>query len=350
MDRSEALRQLRTTPWTAPDGSEECTVGCFEPADAEGIARLFYAVYGEGYPVDTYYIPERLIDENARGAVRSAVARTASGDVVAHVAFYRSSPPNPKLYEYGLGLTLPSYRSSLVFSRACQAVLKLLGTDDIDGIFGESVCNHVITQKLSLQAKMVETALEPALMPADAYTTEHSAQGRVACVMFFRFARDQRRVVFLPRPYLAELEFMMSGLGLDREVRVSQDALPAVDSVIEVARFASAGVARCTIKTAGHDLAARLAELESEWAQNDYALIQVFVDLGQASCGAAVDELRRQAYSLGGFLPAWFGDDGLLLQKHRVSPDFENIKLYTDRARALLEIVRRDWQRAQDNG
>jgi len=350
MDRNEALRQLRETPWKSPDGSEECTVSCFEPADAAGISRLFYAVYGEGYPVDTYYIPERLIEENTRGAVRSAVARTASGDVVAHVAFYRSSSPNPKLYEYGLGLTLPSYRSSLVFSRACQAVMKLLGTDAIDGIFGESVCNHVITQKLSLQSKMVETALEPALMPADAYTTEHSAQGRVACVMFFRVARDQRRLVFLPRPYLAELEFMMSGLGLDRELCVSEEALPAVASVIDVARFASAGVARCTLTAPGDDLAIRLAELERELAQNDYALIQVFVDLGSANCGAVVDELRRQGYSLGGFLPTWFGDDGLLLQKHLVSPDFENIKLYSDRARALLEIVRRDWLRAQSNG
>ena len=320
-------------------------LGSFEPADAAGIARLFYAVYGEGYPVDTYYIPEQLIDENRRGAIRSVVARTASGDVVAHVAFYRSSSPNPNLYEYGLGLTLPAYRSSLVFARACQAAMKLLGTGDIDGIYGEAVCNHVITQKLVLQSKMVETALAPALMPADAYTTEHSAQGRVACLMTFRVARDQRRVVFLPRPYLAELEFMMSGLALDRELRVSENALPAVDSVIDVARFAAAGVARCTITTAGNDLAIRLAELDREFAQDDYALIQFFIDLGQAHSGAVVDALRSIGCSLGGFLPTWFGDDGLLLQKHRVSPDFGGIKLYSDRAKALLEIARSDWQR-----
>jgi hypothetical protein len=350
MDRNEALRQLRETPWTAPDGSEKYTVGYFDPADAAGVARLSYTVYGEGYPVDTYYIPEQLIEENARGAVRSVVARTASGDVVAHGALYRSSPPNPNLYEYGLGMTLPSFRSSMVFARVTQAAMKLVGTDNIDGIFSEGVCNHIITQKFSALLKGVETALEPALMPADAYTTEQSAEGRVACVMSFRVVRDARRVVFLPQPYLAELEFMMSGLALDRELRVSQDALPAVASVIDVRRFASAGVARCTLTTPGHDLATRLLELESELAQQDYALIQVFVDLGLANSGAVVDELRRQGYSLGGFLPTWFGDDGLLLQKHRVSPDFESIKLYSDRAKALLEIVRGDWQSAQSNG
>ena len=350
MDRVEALRQLRETPWTSPDGSEKYTVGYFDPAAAPGIARLSYTVYGEGYPVDTYYIPERLIEENARGAIRSVVARTASGDVVAHGALYRSSPPSPNLYEYGLAMTLPSYRASMVFARVTQAAMKLVGTDNIDGIFSEGVCNHVITQKFSALLKGVETALEPALMPADAYTTERSSEGRVACVMSFRVARDQRRVIFLPQPYLAELEFMMSGLDLDRELRVSEDALPAADSVIDVTRFASAGVARCTLTTPGHDLATRLLELERELVQNDYALIQVFINLGQASSGAVVDELRAQGYSLGGFLPIWFGDDGLLLQKHLVSPDFESIKLYSDRAKALLDIVRGDWQRARNNG
>ena len=342
MDRDEALSQLRETPCTAPDGSEKCTIGYFDPADAAGIARLFYTVYGEGYPVDTYYIPQRLSEENRCGAIRSVVARTASGEVAAHVAFYRSSPPNANLYEYGLGMTLPSYRSSLVFARACQLLLKLLGTDQIDGIYGESVCNHVTTQKLSLQVKAVETALEPALMPADAYTTEGSAKGRVACVMAFRVACDQHRVVFLPKAYLSELKFMMSGIDLDRQLRVAEEALPSVDSVIDVRRFPSAGVARCTLTTTGCDLAIRLSELEFEFRQHNYALIQYFINLGQPHSGAVVETLRSKGYSLGGWLPTWFGDDGLLMQKHLVPPDFENIQLYSDRAKALHEIVQRD--------
>ena len=350
MDRQEALRRLRETSWVAPDGSAECTAGYFEPAEAAGIARLFYTVYGEGYPVDTCYLPERLIEENRSGAMHSVVARTDSGEVVAHVALYRSSPRNPQLYEYGLGLTLPAYRSSLVFSRVCQAAMRLVGGDDIDGFFCESVCNHIVTQKLALQSKAVETALEPALMPAAAYTAEGSAAGRVACVMSFRVARDQRRVVHVPLPYRAEIEFMMSGLGLARELRVAEGALAEANSAIDVERFAAAGVARCTLERVGNDLAMQIAELERELARAGYALVQVFVDLGQASCGAAVDVLRCQGYALGGLLPTWFGDDGLLLHKYFVAPDFENIQLHSVRAKALLEIVERDWQRAANHG
>lgn len=346
MDRNEALRRLRETPWVAPDGSEECSAGYFEPADAAGIARLFYTVYGEGYPVDTCYIPERLIEENRSGALHSVVARTDSGVVVAHVALYRSSPRNPNLYEYGLGLTLPAYRSSLVFSRACQAAMRLVGGDGIDGFFCESVCNHVVTQKLALQSRAVETALEPALMPAAAYTAERSAAGRVACVMSFRVARDAHRVVFVPPPYRAEIEFMMDGLGLARELRIPESALPAAASQIDVVRFAAAGVARCTLTSSGSDLAIRIGELERELAPAGYVLVQVFVDLGEPSCGAAVDVLRAQGYSLGGFLPTWFGDDGLLLHKYFAPPDFASIQLHSARAKALREIVERDWRRA----
>lgn len=288
IDRNEALKRLRETPWVAPDGSEECTTAYFTAADAEGIARLFYTVYGEELPVDTCYIPERLIDENRRGTMRSVVARCVSGEIVAHVALYRSSPRNPNLYEYGLGLTLPAYRSSIAFARVCQAAMKRVGSDAIDGFFCESVCNHVVTQKLALQSRAVETALEPALMPAGAYTTEGSAAGRVACVMSsFRVARDTRRVVFVPPPYRAEIEFMMNGLALDRELRVSEDALPAVDSAIDVERFAAAGVARCTLTSAGGPGDARRRARARVGAARLRAQVQLIVDLGQASCGAA---------------------------------------------------------------
>lgn len=91
MERSEALRILALDRRTVPEG-EEYAAGYFGPADGPGVARLFYAVYGDGYPIDTYYIPERLAEENCRGTIRSVVARTVSGDVISHVALYRSSP------------------------------------------------------------------------------------------------------------------------------------------------------------------------------------------------------------------------------------------------------------------
>ncbi|BBO91339.1 MFS transporter [Desulfosarcina ovata] len=53
----------------------------FEPKDANGVARLFRAVYGDGYPVRTYVEPDLLIRENAAMRVVSSVVRTPGGDI-----------------------------------------------------------------------------------------------------------------------------------------------------------------------------------------------------------------------------------------------------------------------------
>jgi hypothetical protein len=344
MERTEALRFLARDKRTAPEG-EEYKAGYFEPSDGPGVARLFYAVYGDGYPIDTYYIPERLAEENRRGSIRSVVTRTTSGDVVSHVALYRSSPPNPNLYEYGVGLTLPAYRSTMAFFRATQLLMKLVGHDDVDGFYGEAVCNHVTTQKLSKQAHAFETAVEPALMPASAYEAEQSAEGRVGCLVYSRVVRDRRRPLYLPAPYQDEVRCILDGLNLDRDLIVSDNTLPGSGGEIDVKRFDFAGVARCMVTVPGEALAARLTDLEQGLRKDNYALSQFFVDLGKPWSGGVVEQLRSHGYCFGGLLPIWFGDDGLLMQKHFVDPDFDGMKIYSDRGRSLLELVRRDWER-----
>ena len=77
MDRNEALHILADEHFVVAAG-QTFSIDLLDPddpADANGVARLFYAIYGDGYPVDTVYIPERLIDENRSGRLRSAVAR-----------------------------------------------------------------------------------------------------------------------------------------------------------------------------------------------------------------------------------------------------------------------------------
>lgn len=345
MERSEAIRRLAADQRVVEDG-QEVVADDFTPADAYGVTRLFYAVYGDAYPIDTFYLPERLIEENRCGNIRSAVTRTASGDIVSHMALYRSSAPSPHLFEYGLGLTLPSYRSTRATFLANQKVLALVGKGDIHGIYGEAVCNHIITQKLSRKCNALETAVEPALMPAEAYEAEQSADGRVGCLLYSRIDRDVRRRLHIPTVYEGVLASFMEGLSLDREHCLSESGMPSGALALDVKRFDFAGVARCSVTTPGDGLALRLADLERQMRGDGYALIQFFVDLGKPWSGGVVEQLWQSGYSLGGFLPGWFGDDGLLMQRHLVSPEFEGMKIFSERGQRLLEIVRRDWAEA----
>lgn len=345
MERVEAIKLLKENPWNVQAG-EKYTIDYFKPSDAPGIARLFYAVYGDAYPIDTCYIPERLVEENRLGNILSTVARTASGDIISHIALYRSSSPNPNLYECGLGLTLPAYRSSIAYFRANELLLKLAGTGSVDGFYAETVCNHIITQKHSKHVRAVETAVEPALMPGETYEIEHRYEGRVGCIFYFRVDRDCRRTLYLPLPYINELTTILDGLNLDREILTSSDDFNSGSGgEIDVKRFDFAGVARCMVLSPGEGIPTQVAALEQELQNGNYAMIQFFLDLGKPWSGGVVKQLRQCGFSFGGLLPIWFGSDGLLMQKHFVDPDFEGMKILTDRGNRLFEIVRGEWER-----
>jgi hypothetical protein len=73
------------------------------------------------------------------------------------------------------------------------------------------------------------------------------------------------------------------------------------------------------------------------------AVIQVFFPLTWPWAGAAADILRRQGYFLGGALPRWFDDDGLLMQKMLIDPDFDGIHLFRKQAKKILDLVKQDW-------
>jgi hypothetical protein len=45
-------------------------------------------------------------------------------------------------------------------------------------------------------------------------------------------------------------------------------------------------------------------------------------------------------------LPRWFDEDGILMQKLICAPDFEGIRLHSERSHKILEMVRQDWERA----
>lgn len=345
--REEAIRRLQLDTTPSPEG-EPFTVDFYRPEDGYGVARLMYSVYGDGYPIDTYYIPEQLTEENRAGRIRSVVARTDSGQVVCHEAFYRSSAPNPELYELGMGLTLPAYRGSLAFASCTNLLISLVENGTIKAIYGEAVCNHTITQKMSGQIKFVETALQVDLMPATAYTKEQASDGRVSCLMFFRIGQDQRHPLCLPDCYAEQIRFMIAGTGIDREIIQPSLELFSNVSDLEIEQFEEPGVCRCNINKPGKDLRERLAALEQDICSKSYALLQCFVPLGDATAATSVAVLRSAGFFLGGFLPAWFGSDGLLMQKLYVDPGFDAIKLHSERAKTIMEMVRTDWKRSKD--
>ncbi len=184
------------------------TVDLFKPEDAPGVTALFKSVYGDGYPVKTYLNPDLLIRENAAGHVISSVARTEKGDIVGHNALFNSAP-HTTIFESGAGLVHKDYRGGHgIFTQMVAHGLEIGKTDfGVELAYGEPVCNHPFSQKLCKSMDLTTRAVEVALMPAEAYTREKSAQGRVTTLLDFKTLKSRPTTVYVPQAY-AELFYV----------------------------------------------------------------------------------------------------------------------------------------------
>jgi hypothetical protein len=328
--RAEAIAWLSRQPDTV---RPELTyvVEAFRPSDAVGVCALFYRVYKDAYPIDMYYIPDAIRSAVEEGALYPVVARLPGGEIVGFAALYRSSPPFPGLLEFGLGMVHPAYRGSLIlFHLTNELTARMTTLSSVEAVFGEAVCDTVITQHSSALFGFREVALELDLMPGD-------GTGRISCLVMFRNIRDRRRLLHAPAFCAEELRTLVAWTELDREVAILGEGLHEAESTrLAVQTFAHAGVMRGNVQSLAGDGAQALRQAEATAVEHGCRVFQWFLNLAEPSAAAGSSLLRQNGYRLGGLLPRWFDDDALLMQKLLDAPAVEHINLYSDRAREIL--------------
>ncbi len=319
-------------------------VGIFCPEDAEGVAHLFRSVHGEDYPIKIFYDPAKLIEANQEGDYYSIVARSTGGEIIGIHNLFRSAPSRA-VYEWGVGLVLKEWRSigvSAAIERfMVESVVPELG---MHTVFGEPVTIHLQMQKHSENYGFQPTALEVGLMPGEAYSGEGVISNRVSTLSSFRVYRNIPQKLFLPVTYNEAIRFMYGDLSLGRIFSESAEPIPlGTVSEANMDLFDFAKVARISFYETGTDFAERISDLEAEAVKKESIVIQVWLKLTSPWVGMAVDILQARGFFLGGVLPQWFDDDGLLMQKLLFVPDFESIQLHSDRALRIRELVKADW-------
>ncbi|MDA8124673.1 MAG: hypothetical protein M0009_05755 [Deltaproteobacteria bacterium] len=330
----------------AVEPGQPFVVDRFRPEDAQGIAHLFYAEYGPAYPVETFYYPERIIAENENGNIHSVVARTPQGDIIGHGALYRSAAEHRNLYEIGQCIILPSYRITFAaFKINKYAAETLTAITRPDGMIGEAVTHITATQKFSALVGMKDVALEMDLMPAAAYEKSQVASGRVSCLILFKSFQDRAQEIFIPARYRGIMEEIAGDVAVERRRSAATGRFPEnAGSRYNQRFFSQAGVGRINLASAGGDFREVVAAFEKEGQAQETLVFQFFLNLAEPWVGEAVEILREEGYFFGGYLPRWFDADGMLMQKTLHAPDFGAPRLYSAKAKALMEFIRADRQ------
>lgn len=182
-------------------------------------------------------------------------------------------------------------------------------------------------------------------MPAQAYSKEQSASGRVTTLLDFKTLKPKPHTVYLPAVYEETMRFIYSGLDDSRDIALSGKDLPDFKTTeLNIQIFDFARVARIAVTEAGADFERAFDEHEKATLDKGMAIIQVWLRLSWPWIGQVVDALRKRGYFLGGILPRWFDEDGMLMQKVVGEPNWEGIQLYAARAKELLKLVKADWE------
>ena len=324
----------------------EYHLGFFSPGDAPGVVRLFQIIYGDFFPVQAMYDPAEIIGRNADGSYHALVAKNDDGEVIGHIAVFRSNAPNPDIFEAGLLMVRPDFRQTgVAFSLFSALVHQLIPATHITSFWGEAVCNHLFTQQMAVREGFIEMALEMDLMPAESYTTPHgqSVGGRVSVLPIFYLASRVHQTIYLPARYEAYLRFLYSPLEDSYSFDVSAEGLPPGMTSGEVIVLKAAKVARITIHTVGEDIRAWVKKTEAQVIAEGAVIIQWYLHLSWPCIGSVTDLLFESGSFFGGVLPAWFGSDALLMQKVIGKPYFEGTHVYSKRAKKIKEYVMNDW-------
>ncbi len=335
--REENLARLRSSVREIAPG-QEFVVKDFDPQDAQGIAALFYAVYGETFPVDSVYDPEHYIQANASRQMHHVVGRTASGDVVGLLAYFRN-PPGKHIMEMGSWIVLPSYRNTTLAWRLGKHSLGNTPAHlELHVIYIQNVCDHLISQRAADKYKFHSCAIELEAMPPRPQEAPEAAGNRISLIDAFLLRQDTPHIVHLPSAYADTLQGMYASRGLQREfVQVGQ---PQGMSRSSVESMDAASLAKMTIQAVGTDIAEHIGRFVLDYP--DRHVHQLVLPLYYPGISLAVQAAREVGFFLGGLLPLWDDRDMLLMQKLSTEPDYSKVQLYTQEAKELLGLIAAD--------
>lgn len=340
MTREEAIARLQTEEYRIEPG-QKVTIDHFRPEDALGVTRCYFEVYGASFPLDHVYLPGELIRLSQSDDQHMFVARTDRGDIAGLAGIFRSAPGRG-IMEAGQLMVLKSYRMTRVAVDLCRFAFEVLAPSlQLNALFTESLCNHVTSQKLSSHFGLLDCGLELDVLPAEAFQSEQQVGGRVALLQQLRVYQDIPHIVYLPPVYRDRLRELYQGLDLDRQFAEARVEPSVESSVVHFSRIPDAGFYRIGIERVGLDLDAVLSAAAEESA--GFRICQAQVNLNDAAGSHAIDGLVRQGYWFGGLLPLWFDRDAIFLQKIAGTPHWDGIRVKTERAQRIVELIRQDW-------
>jgi anti-sigma regulatory factor (Ser/Thr protein kinase) len=326
---------------------QEYTIRRFQPADAVGVSRCIYEVYGNTYVHEDCYYPERLVRHNETGTLTSIVALDADDQVVGHYALER--PTLGPVAERGIAVVSPRHRGRELMGRMRRRLEDEARALGLVGVWSFAVTRHVASQRVNETFGScvcgVLFAGCPAEMDFRGFAPAHS-RDRVSGVLYFTLvgpAHDGPR--HLPDRHREVAGRIYESLDLPATFAASEEPSGPGRVDVSYSRNLDAGVIR--VLRAGVDTAAEIRRAARDRVEVTGAdIVELHLPLAQPATPHLAARAEADGFFFAGIGPAFLDDgDALILQLVTVPVDPDTIHVANPFAGDLVGYIDADRHR-----
>ncbi|MFA6809119.1 MAG: GNAT family N-acetyltransferase [Eubacteriales bacterium] len=331
--------------------SQVLDIGLFHPEDAPSLLKL-YQNPNSGLPSQgSLNSIEKIIEHFHSPDIYLVLARSSEGEILGYIDLFHINVKAGSLF-INMGFVLPNHRAQNIGNQLMNYVINVLAVDlKVEHVSGDILCHHTHMQKLIINFQGKIRGYDIALA-VDAYNPQSPGkQARTSALIMGGTFITRPQTLYLPDIYKKDLLNMYDAWHCWHRFLSSDSNLPVeTQTTGRLNMITSFHLARIIIYKIGSDFATFFREMEEKIKLNqNITVIQVYLPLTTPFSGGAVDILRSKAYFLGGPIPRWYNprNDALLMQKMNCEPNFAGIKVFSEHAHMILDIVKKDWEQRQ---
>ena len=323
-----------------------------EPGEGDVLAKAIRVAYRESYDVRWVYDEDEVNRRLKDGTYVSAVAETASGELLCHEGMSLESADDAVGHS-GQAVTMPAARGQHMFTRTKRFLMDWAQQRGLAGMFSEATAAHPYSQKANVELGGLETGFLLGWIPAT--VSNDAAVGtkpkRQSAALFYNKLNDghEREVYAPPRHHriigqtleLCELRGRLS--------KPPEGCEPAGRSELHIEVHEDHNLALITVHEPGADLETVIAaERHHLFHAQNLDAIYLDLPLQKPATGLVSDHLERLGVSYAGVFPNRRVDGDVLRMQslHRVQIALEDVTVASDHGRELLEYTLADADRA----
>jgi serine/threonine-protein kinase RsbW len=327
-----------------PEKTVSYVVRRMKPEEAIHVSRVAYNSYGNTYLHSDIYYPYRVRELNKKDQLMSFIAITDSSEVIAHLAFERSSDKG--IPELGVAFTKPKYRGIGCLNKLMSTAMEEAEKLSFTGVFAQAVSSHPYSQKTLRKFGFKDCALFLSLWHELAFKNiEQKKLQRESAIISFQYFNPPPKMTIYPPGHHAEMiAALYENIGFNPEIGRSNTAIaPDVDkSVLSVDTDLDNLTADITLTTFGKNILAEVHRILKNLCHNNTATIYLRIRLTDPFTAKYTAEFEKMGFFFSGILPRSTAKDQLILQYlNNNMIDFDQLKIDSDKGKEILEYVRK---------